>query len=149
MNVFDRTAVMLPEEYQKYFYAYCQTRTEGSRNNPEDSPFPRMVDMWFFAVCLAVKEDLKPETKPKGKLYKAMEGVVLSSDPWRSDALILLAIARTGKVEVTQDPNEMLRIANAYALAGLKRLITILEERGEDTALDHLSDAVLEMIQSQ
>lgn len=149
MNAFDRTAIMLPEKYREYFHAYCLTRAEGSRNNPEDSPFPRNVDMWFFAVCLAVREGLKPETKTKSKLYKAMEGVALSSDPWRSDALILLAIAHTGNVDVAQDPNEMLRIANAYALAGLPRLITILEECGEDAALDHLSDGVVEMIQGE
>lgn len=149
MNEFAATDITLPQKYQEYFHAYCLTRTEGSRNTPEDSPFPRMVDMWFFAVCLAVKEGLEPEFERKGKTYKAIEGVALGGDGWRSNALLLLAIAHAGKVDVVRSPGEMMRIANAYALAGLPRLIAILEDRGGDLALDHLSDAVLEMIQSQ
>ena len=146
MNAFAPTDIQLPERYQEYFHAYCLTRTEGSRNNPEDSPFPRMVDMWFLALCIAVKEGLRPELQAKGKTYKAIEGNVFASDSWRSNALMLLAVAHTGDVKVTDRPHDMMRIANAYALAGLPRLITILEERRGDTALDYLSDAVVEMI---
>ena len=61
-------------------------------------------------------------------------------------ALMLLAIAHTGDVRVTDQPHEMMRIANAYALAGLPRLITVLEERRGDMALDYLSDVVVEMM---
>lgn len=146
MNAFASSDIQLPEKWQEYFHAYCLTRTEGSRNNPEDSPFPRMVDMWFLAVCIAVKEGLSPDFKAKGKTYKAIEGNVFGSDNWRSNALMLLAISHTGDVEVTNQPNEMMKIANAYALAGLPRLIHILNERGADTALDYLSDIVVEML---
>lgn len=145
MNAFGATDIHLPEKYQEYFHAYCLTRTEGSRNNPEDSPFPRMVDMWFFAVCIAVREGLKPDLEAKGKTYKAIEGAVFGSDNWRSNALMLLAIAHTGEVEITDRPHEMMRIANAYALAGLPRLIAVLEEREGDTALDYLSDVASDM----
>ena len=146
MNEFAATNINLPESFQKYFHTYCLTRTEGTRNAPEDSPFPRMVDMWFMAVCIAVKEGLSPEFKMKGKTYKAIEGVVFGSDSWRSNALMLLAISHTGSVEVTGNPHEMMRIANAYALVGLPRLISILEEREGDTALDYLSDFIVEMV---
>lgn len=149
MNEFAATDITLPQEYQEHFHAYCLTHVEGSRNNPKDSPFPRMVDMWFFAVCLAVKEGLEPEFERKGKTYKAIGGVALGSDGWRSNALMLLAIAHAGKVDVVRSPGEMMRIANAYALAGLPRLIALLEDRGGDWALDHLSDAVLEMIRGE
>ena len=54
-------------------------------------------------------------------------------------------VAHTEDVEVTDRPHEMMRIANAYALAGLPRLITILEEREGDTALGYLSDIVADM----
>ena len=145
MNVFGQADINLPEKYQEYFHMYSLTRTEGSRNNPEDSPFPRMVDMWFLAVCIAAKEGLKPEFEVKGKTYKAIEGTVFGSDNWRSNALQLLAIAHTGDVQVTDKPNEMMRIANAYALAGLPRLIALLEEREGDTALDYLSDIMADM----
>ena len=145
MNAFAGTDIHLPEKYQEYFHAYCLTRAEGSRNNPEDSPFPRMVDMWFLAVCIAVKEGLTPDFETKGKTYKAIEGVVFGSDTWRSNALMLLAIAHAGRIEVAESPPEMMRIANAYALSGLARLIGLLEERGGDTALDYLSDLMVEM----
>ena len=142
MNEFAGVDVQLPEEYRDYFHAYCLTRTEGSRNNPEDSPFPRMVDMWFLAMCIAVKEDIAPIFYGRRKTYKAIEGVVFGSDAWRSNALMLVAIAHTNDVSVTTDAHEMMRIANAYALAGLPRLITILNDRAGDVALDHLSDYV-------
>ena len=148
MNAFASTDILLPDTYREYFHTYCLTRTEGSQNSPEHSPFPRMVDMWFLALCIAVKEGLKPGPPVKGKTYKAIEGVVFGSDSWRSNALMLLAIAHTGDIQVTNQPHEMMRIANAYALAGLPRLIAILEERGGDTALDYLSDAVVELMES-
>ena len=145
MNEFASTDIYLPEKFQEYFHAYCLTRAEGSRNNPEDSPFPRMVDMWFLALCIAVKEGLRPVTDVHGKTYKGIEGVVFGSDSWRSNALMLLALAHSGNVEVLDKPHEMMRIANSYALVGLPRLISILEEREGDTALDYLSDVVSEM----
>jgi hypothetical protein len=104
-----------------------------------------MVDMWFMAVCVAVKENIKPEFDLKGPTYKAIDGTVFGSDSWRSNALMLLAIANTGDVEVTDRPHEMMRIANAYAIAGLPRLISLLEEREGDTALDYLSDFIAEL----
>ena len=58
---------------------------------------------------------------------------------------MLVAIAHTGDVNVTVKPGEMLRIGNAYAMAGLPRLIDILEEREGDTALDYLCDVVSEL----
>jgi hypothetical protein len=39
-----------------------------------------------------------------------------------------------------------MRVANAYAIAGLPRLIAILEERGGDTALDYFSDVIEDML---
>ena len=147
MNAFAPTDIYLPEKYKEYFHAYCLTRTEGSRNNPEDSPFPRMVDMWFLALCIAVAEGLTPDSSnSKGESYKAIEGVVFGSDIWRANALMLLAIAETGDVKIADSPHDMMRIANAYALAGLPRLLAILDERGGDTALDYLSDYVEELI---
>ena len=147
MNEFAGVDINLPEECRDYFHAYCLTRSEGTRNNPEDSPFPRMVDMWFLAVCIAAKEGLSPIFDPKGKTYKAIEGVVFGSDTWRSNALMLLAIAHTDDIDIASDPREMMRVANAYALAGLPRLIGLLGERGGEAALDYLSDFVEEACQ--
>jgi hypothetical protein len=146
LNAFAAVDVFLPEKYQPFFHTYCLTRAEGSRNDAETSPFPRMVDMWFMALCVAVKEGLRPDLDHREKMYKAINGDVFGSDPWRSNALMLLAISHAGSAEVTNDPHEMMRIANGYAIAGLPRLISLLENRGGDTALDHLSDEVEKMI---
>ena len=148
MNEFVGVDIHLPEEYREYFHAYCLTRKEGTRNNPEDSPFPRMVDMWFLAMCIAVKEGLAPKFGRTGKTYKAIEGAVFGSDTWRSNALMLVALGHTGDVAVATDPQEMMRIANGYALAGLPRLISVLNDRGGDVALDYLSDFVEEACRS-
>lgn len=146
MNEFASTYISLPVSFRDHFGKYSLTRAEGSHNDPEDSPFPRMVDMWFMAICIAVKKGLKPKFDVKGKTYKMIDGSILGSDNWRSDALMLLAISHEGKVEVTGNPNKMMKIANAYALAGIPHLIKILEERKGDTAIDHLSEAIEDMI---
>ncbi len=145
MNEFAAVEIHLPKEFQKEFHAFCLTRVEGSRNDPEESPFPRMVDMWFLAMCLAVKEGISPDFKRKGETYNAIPGSVFGSDPWRSDVIMLLAIAHTGDVEISVNPREMIKIANAYAIAGLPRLIHILNDRTGDTALDHISDFLVDI----
>jgi len=150
MNAFASTDIELPEKYKDSFHKYCLTRIDGSQNDPEDCPFPRMVDMWFMAICIAAKEGLKPILENKDKTYKAINGAVFGSDIWRSNAMMLLAIADTGDVTITDRPHDMIRIANAYALAGLPRLISILEDgKKGDTVLDHLSDYIMELIQER
>ena len=145
-NSFAGTDIYLPNKYKEYFHQYCLTRVEGSKNDPEESPFPRMVDMWFLALCLAIKENMKPTFKIDKNKYKAIEGVVFGSDPWRSDALKLIALSYSNDTAIINDPNEMMRIANGYAISGLPRLISLLEERGADVALDYLSEELEEII---
>ena len=143
MNEFAGLDILLPNKFRNDFSRYC-----GIHNDPEDSPFPRMVDMWFMALCIAVKEGIPPVFKKYKETYKCIECVVFGNDKynWRSNAIMLIAISHEGNIEVASDPSKMLRIANAYALAGLPRLISILEESGRDTALDHLSDEIDSMI---
>ena len=148
MNVFSGLRIDLPIKYKDYFHAFCLTRLDGSVNSPEQSPFPRMVDMWFLALCIAVKDGLTPNFDLSGKTYKAIEGTVLGSDNWRSDALLLLAIGHTGNADVLDKPNEMMKIANAYAMAGLPKLIGILEARGGDCSLDHLSEYISKLVEN-
>ena len=148
MNSFAWISIPIPEKYRDYFSTYCLTSVAGSTNNPEHSPFPRMVDMWFLALCIAVKDGLTPNFDLSGKTYKAIEGTVLGSDNWRSDALLLLAIGHTGNADVLDKPNEMMKIANAYAMAGLPKLIGILEARGGDCALDHLSEYISKLVEN-
>lgn len=143
-NPFAGLDIMVSEDYRSHFDTYVQRR-EGKGARPIHQPFARNIDMWFAAICLAVKKGLKPSA-PTGKMYKAAEGVVLSSDPWRPTALTLLAIADTEDAAVITRAGEMLRIANSYAAAGLPELLAILEERQGDTALDYLSEKLEELL---
>lgn len=144
-NPFATADINIPEEYREHFDAYVQKK-EGRHAQALHQPFARNVDMWFFAICLAVKKGLKPETHT-GKTYKAAEGSVLSSDPWRATILTMLAISESGNdVSIIERPGDMLRLANGYALAGLPELLNLLNERGGDTALDYLSESVEELL---
>lgn len=146
MATFASVDIHLPDHYKEYFHTYCLTRAEGTRNNPEDSPFPRMVDMWFFSICLAAHEGLTPDFNSSSKKYKAINGDALLSDSWRCNALMLLAISHTKDIEIADNPPEIIKIANAYANVGLPRLISLLKSKGNDDALDYLSDLVVDMI---
>jgi hypothetical protein len=146
-NPFAGSDIMIPEEYREHFDAFVQKK-EGKAAQPVHQPFARNIDMWFFAICLAVKKGLAPATY-SGKMYKAAEGVVLNSDAWRPTALTLLAIGETNDVAIVDRPGEMLRIANGYALAGLPELLAILGERQGDTALDYLSETVEDLLRAK
>jgi hypothetical protein len=144
-NPFAGSDINVPEEFRQYFDSYVQKK-DGANARPVNQPFARNVDMWFFAICLAVKKGLS-RAEPSGKMYKAAEGVVLNSDPWRPTAITLLAIADTNDVSVIDRPGEMLKIANGYSIAGLPELLTMLNERGGDTALDYLCEEVETLLQ--
>ena len=138
-NPFAGQDIMIDDGFRERMDAFVQLR-EGKGASPVHQPFRRNVDLWFFAIMLAVKKGAKPSA-PSGKTYKAAEGIVLGSDEWRPTALTLLAIAESGDAEVVNSPGEMMRIASGYAHAGLPLLFSLLDERGEDTALDFLCDA--------
>lgn len=139
-NPFAGLDITIDDDFRERVEAYVQLR-EGKTASAIHQPFRRNVDIWFFALMFAVNKGLKP-CPPTGTTYKAAEGVVLGSDPWRPTALVLLAISETKDAEIVDSPSEMLRIANGYAHAGFPLIFSMLEERGEDTALDYLCDEV-------
>ncbi|SFO57983.1 hypothetical protein SAMN03159463_02341 [Mesorhizobium sp. NFR06] len=143
-NPFAGQDVTVSDNYRTHFETYVQRR-EGKGARPEHQPFDRNVDFWFAAICVAVRNGIKP-SPPTGKTYKAAEGVALGSPEWRPTALTLLAIAENGDASIVDRPGEMMRIANAYAHVGFPELLEILESRGGDTALDHLSEAIEAML---
>lgn len=143
-NPFAPLDIMISEDHRPFFEMYVQ-RQSGRNARPVHQPFARNIDMWFAAICIAVKKGLSP-VQPSGKQYKAAEGVVLSSDPWRPTALTLLAIAENDDETIVNRAGDMLRIASGYAAAGLPELFDLLDQRGGDTALDHLSEEIERML---
>ncbi|UOR07889.1 hypothetical protein LCM18_06405 [Qipengyuania flava] len=143
-NAFAGLDIVIDEDFRERVETLVQLR-EGKSASALHQPFRRNVDIWFFAIMLAVKKGLKP-TPPKGKTYKAAEGVVLGSDSWRPTALTLLAIAESGKAEIVDSPGEMMRIASSYAHAGLPLVFSMLDQRGDDTSLDYICDEVEDLV---
>jgi hypothetical protein len=143
-NPFAGQDILIEDGYRERIADVVQLR-EGKNSTPSRQPFRRNVDIWFFAVMIAVKKGLRPQA-PTGKTYKAAEGVVLASDSWRPTALMLLALSTTSDIKVLDSPSEMMKLANSYASAGFPIIFSWLEERGTDTALDYLSDMIEDII---
>jgi len=139
-NPFAGLDIAIPDDFREKIEVYVQRR-EGQRASPLNQPFNRNVDIWFFAIMLALQKGLKP-SETKGKTYKAAEGVVIGSDSWRPTALTLLAIAESENPNIVDRPGDMMRIAISYANAGFPLLFSMLEGRGDDTALDYLCDEI-------
>jgi len=142
MNIFAGQNIYIPNNLREFFARYCQTRSEGSKNKIEDSPFPRMVDFWFLGLGIAAERNLQPiKTQEKKDTYNAIEGNVLSDD-FRADTIMLFCISKHGSIDILDNPAEMLRFANSYALAGIYDLVSELNKinTGIDEPLDYLSN---------
>lgn len=138
-NPFQGLDIRVPNHFREAFGRYCQTHSDdGAKSSALHSPFPRMVDMWFLAACLGAQTG-KPAEYDSKDTYKIIDASILSSDPWRIDALVLLAIGHTTSVDVIRQPREILAIASGFAMAGMNRLLEMLTE-GESEPVWNLSD---------
>ena len=138
-NPFQTAELRIPESLREDVSRYCQGPTqEGRKTGLGHAPFPRMVDMWFLALCLGAK-NRKKEDLSGVKMHKFMDGTVLGSDPWRIDALMLLAITLTGDTTIVAEPARIINLANEYAAGGLPDVIDMLKD-GDADAIYNLSD---------
>jgi hypothetical protein len=145
-NPFQGIDVSVPEQYREDFNRYCQT--SGAKSIIDQSPFPRMVDLWFLAVCVAVKKGLKPVDSNKYKTketYKIIDGNIFNSDSWRIQALMLIAIAKEGNIEIVAEPRKMMALTNGLAVAGLPYVIEMLKD-GDDDTIWNLSESAEALI---
>ena len=137
-NPFGGMDINIPLVYHESFQRYCQ-RTAGI---PIDqSPFPRMVDLWFLAMCVAVRRDLAPASSEGQETVKIMDGSIFNSDPWRVRVLLLVGIAKTGDPEVVATPRRVMSLANGLALAGIPEVIAMLKD-GSGDPIWNLSDEI-------
>jgi hypothetical protein len=138
-NPFQGLDIRVPNRYRDDFGRYCQTHSEdGGKSSALHSPFPRMVDMWFLAVCLGAQEGKPAEYDPKDT-YKIIDASIFSSDPWRIDALVLLAIGHTKNVEIVNEPRQVLALASGFAVAGMDKLLQMIKD-GDSEPVWNLSD---------
>lgn len=137
-NPFANVDILVPTEFKEEFGRFCQT---GGRAVIDHSPFPRMVDLWFLAVCVAARRGLEPAEIDRRDTYKIIDGGIFSSDPWRVHTLMLIAIARTGEVGIAVEPRRMITLANGLATAGFPHVLDMLKD-GFAEPIWNLSEAI-------
>ena len=52
-NPFQAIDINVPVEFHEAFTRYCQRSANAVI---DQSPFPRMVDLWFLSVCVASRD---------------------------------------------------------------------------------------------
>lgn len=144
-NPFAGIDLIAPVEQRDVYDRYCQT---GGRAVVDQSPFPRMVDFWFAGLSLAARKELGPVDLSKQETFKFIEGSIFDRDSWRVQAVMLVAIAVAGNVEIVGEPRRMMSIANGLAAAGVPHVVEMLQE-GDQDAIWNLSEALDEMLRAQ
>lgn len=145
-NPFINANLMAPSRQREDYKRYCQT---AGRAVIDHSPFPRMVDFWFTSLSLAVRKQLKPVELPKPPdSFKITDGIILDSDSWRVQAVMLIAIAVTDDVKIAGEPGSMMAIANGLAAAGVPHLVELLRS-GDQDPIWNLSDALDEILSTK
>lgn len=141
-NPFQAIDINVPVDLHEAFTRYCQTAGNAVI---DQSPFPRMVDLWFLAVCVAARLGLEPADISKFDTKKIIDGSIFGSDPWRVQTLMLLAIGHSGDVQIVSEPRRMMALANGLAVAGLPKVVEMLKD-GDADPIWNLSDAIDEML---
>ena len=147
-NPFAGIDLIVPIEQDSDYDLYCQT---GSRASIDQSPFPRKVDLWFVGLSLAVRKQLTPVDLSKRKTSKFNDGSILGrddSDSWRVQAIMLVAIAIVGNVEIVGESRRMIAIANGLAAAGVPHIVEMIRD-GDLDPIWNLSDAFDEILRNQ
>jgi len=103
--------------------------SERSSQNPETAPFLLMKDVFMWAVALGVKEG-------KHLPLSGAREYIFRWDQFSHDmdipALKAIALAETGEVEVLLQEDQILRIAEEYANAGIHEIKReIVDQPGE------------------
>ena len=137
-NPFQAIDINVPVEFHEAFTRYCQRSADPVI---DQSPFPRMVDLWFLAVCVGARLGLDPADIAKYETRKIIDGSIFGSDPWRVHMLMLVAIGMTGDLHIVSEPRKMMTLANGLAVAGLPKVIEMLKD-GDAEPIWNLSDAI-------
>ncbi len=146
-NPFQTIDINVPVEFHEAFTRYC--RSAEADTVIDQSPFPRMVDLWFLSVCIAARLGLKPADTAKHstrkKIKKIVDGSIFISDPWRIHTLMLIAISKSGNVDIVSEPRKMMTLANGLAAAGLPHVLEMLKDGGAEP-IWNLSEAIDKML---
>jgi len=143
VNPYQGKELKFPEKYKDEIEQFCQTRPGGGKKpSPDDSPFSRQVDFWFLAMCIGIKKNKKDN---KSKLYRFITGEVLANNKTIVDMLGTVAVADTSDPYILGKPDEVIKMANEYAAAGVEELLHALKV-GNDRPIWNLTDYMHQMI---
>ena len=140
-NPFQAIDINVPVELHEAFNQYCHRNVNSII---DQSPFPRMIDFWFLSLCVAVLFGLEPVEVGKNTT-KIIDGTIFSSDPWRVHILMLIAIGKTGNVQIVAEPRKMMTIASGLAVAGIPRVIEMLKD-GSAEPIWNLSESIDQLL---
>ena len=148
-NPFRNMTVRCLKTQQSDYDEYCQA---GQKSRPDRSPFPRKVDLWFAGLSLAARKKLvgpaELEKLKKNEMADIISGDIFNTDGWQAQAIMLIAIAVEGNLEVVLNPRRMMDIANVLAAAGVPHIVRMLSE-GSESPIWNLSDALEKLLQSE
>lgn len=140
-NPFAGIDLIAPVEQRDVYDRYTQS---GGRAVVDQSPFPRMVDLWFAGLSLAARNQLEPIDLSGQDTFKFIEGSIFDRDSWRVQAVMLIAIAIEDNVEIAAEPRRMMAIANGLAAAGVPHIVDMLRD-GDQDAIWNLSESLDEI----
>jgi hypothetical protein len=84
---------------------------------------------------------MEPADLGQNEIYKIIEGSIFGNDPLRIHSLMLIAMKKTGDVEIVSKPRRVMALANGLAVAGLPKVIEMLQD-GDAEPIWNLSDAL-------
>ena len=152
INLYQNIDLELPEKHRADITAFVRNHPEsGNSATPFKSPFYRIVDVWFLAVCVGSYFEQKDENSTI-KRWGFMTGTVLSADPWRIQLLELLAISESDtpydifKSEGSNAKLPPIRLANSYAAVGIDYVLDYL--KGNQQPIENLGEALRDIVDS-
>lgn len=137
-NPFSAARLEYPDTQKEYYQRYA--RTSGS-SLADESPFPRMVDLWWAGLSLAVRNEMSPVEINRAASTGFIEGVIFDRDPWRIQFLRLIALHIKGNPDILTSPTEIIAMANGLAAAGVPGIVDMLTD-GDEPPIWNLSNAV-------
>lgn len=137
-NPFAAARLEYPDTQKEYYQAYVR-RSNSSR--VDESPFPRMVDLWWAGLSLAVRNGASPVDLNPIATTHMIEGAIFDRDPWRIQFLRLIALHIKEDPDILTRPTEIIAMANGLAAAGVPGIVEMLTD-GDEPPIWNLSNAV-------
>ena len=142
-NPFTNSNLLYPTDQRPDYVRFCRTENTSSSSN---SPFRRRVDMWLASISLAARKGLTPVDLSKQETVPFVGGDIFDRDPWRIEAIMMVALAIDKSIDVVNDTARMMTIANGLAAAGAPLVVEMLTE-GSDSPIWNLSRSLEEELQ--